>query len=104
MARRDGARSASKGFGCVGVLEDDGRLAGIITDGDLRRHMRPDLMAPARRGRDDARADDGAADSCWWPRRWRSSRRRKIGALIVVEDERPVGLVHILDLLRIGAV
>src|SRR5437868_8841918 len=40
----------AKGFGCVGIIGADGRLAGIITDGDLRRHMRPDLLA--------ARVDD----------------------------------------------
>lgn len=28
-----------KGFGCAGVVDDDGKLVGIITDGDLRRHM-----------------------------------------------------------------
>jgi arabinose-5-phosphate isomerase len=33
----------SKGFGCVAVFEDGGRLAGILTDGDLRRHLKPDF-------------------------------------------------------------
>src|SRR5690606_31633780 len=33
------------GFGCLGVVEPSGRLAGIITDGDLRRHLGPDLLA-----------------------------------------------------------
>ena len=36
---------STKGFGCVGVFDEKGRLAGIITDGDLRRHMKSDLMA-----------------------------------------------------------
>src|SRR5436309_1640094 len=34
----------AKGFGCVAVTDDDGRLLGVITDGDLRRHMRDDLL------------------------------------------------------------
>src|SRR3954465_12059440 len=34
----------AKGFGCVGIAGADGKLAGIITDGDLRRHMQPDLL------------------------------------------------------------
>jgi len=34
----------SKGFGCVGIVDARGAVAGIVTDGDLRRHMRPDLM------------------------------------------------------------
>src|SRR5262249_41549947 len=35
---------SAKGFGCVGVVDGGGRLIGIITDGDVRRHMRPDLL------------------------------------------------------------
>src|SRR5262249_61340305 len=35
---------SAKGFGCVGILDGSGRLIGIITDGDVRRHMRPDLL------------------------------------------------------------
>lgn len=35
---------SSKGFGCVGVLAHDGSLAGMITDGDLRRHMGEKLL------------------------------------------------------------
>ena len=35
---------SAKGFGCVGIVEPNGKLVGIITDGDLRRHMRPDLL------------------------------------------------------------
>ena len=34
----------SKGFGCVGIVDRRGTIVGIVTDGDLRRHMRPDLM------------------------------------------------------------
>src|ERR1700729_3140551 len=35
---------SAKGFGCVGITGAAGDLLGIITDGDLRRHMRPDLL------------------------------------------------------------
>src|SRR5712671_4471628 len=35
---------SAKGFGCVGIVQGDCELLGIITDGDLRRHMRPDLL------------------------------------------------------------
>src|SRR6204780_1847683 len=34
----------SKGFGCVGIVDPPGKIVGIVPDGDLRRHMRPDLM------------------------------------------------------------
>ena len=42
------AEMTRKGFGCVGVMED-GRLVGIITDGDLRRHMGPDILSSSAR-------------------------------------------------------
>ena len=35
----------AKSFGCVGIVGDDGRLQGIVTDGDLRRHMSNDLLS-----------------------------------------------------------
>ena len=35
---------SAKGFGCVGITDGDGNLVGIVTDGDLRRHMRDDLL------------------------------------------------------------
>src|SRR5579859_6926004 len=41
---------SAKGFGCVGITDAADHLVGIITDGDLRRHMRPDLL--------DARVED----------------------------------------------
>ena len=34
----------AKSFGCVGIIDADGRLTGIITDGDLRRHMSANLL------------------------------------------------------------
>ena len=34
----------SKGEGCVGVISKKGVLKGIVTDGDLRRHMSPNLL------------------------------------------------------------
>src|SRR5713226_8257194 len=36
---------SSKGFGCVGIVDARGYIAGIVNDGDLRRHMGPDLMS-----------------------------------------------------------
>jgi len=92
----------SKGFGCVGIVDAAGRLAGIFTDGDLRRHIRADLAAVAvasvmtRRPRTiegDALAVE-ALDIL---------NAAKITALFVLDAERrPAGIVHIHDLLRLG--
>jgi arabinose-5-phosphate isomerase len=93
---------SAKGFGCVLVTEADGRLAGIITDGDLRRHMGTDLIAQ----RVDAvmtPAPKTVPPSLLVAEALEIVETRKIGALIVAEGGTPVGLVHILDLLRIGA-
>ena len=53
----------AKGFGCVGITDPRGHLVGIITDGDLRRHMRRKFAQRPRRRRYDARAKDCAARS-----------------------------------------
>jgi arabinose-5-phosphate isomerase len=93
---------SSKGFGCVVVTEPDGSLAGIITDGDLRRHMSPDLLAQPvdqvmTKGPKTIPADILVAEAL------EIVETRKVAALIVVEGQKPVGLLHVLDLLRIGA-
>ncbi|HYD46317.1 MAG TPA: KpsF/GutQ family sugar-phosphate isomerase [Phenylobacterium sp.] len=90
-----------KRFGCVGVVED-GRLAGIITDGDLRRHM--DGLMGHTAGEVMTRAprvvapDTLAAEAL----RLMSERAPAVTVLFVVEGERPVGILHVHDLLRAG--
>jgi arabinose-5-phosphate isomerase len=90
-----------KGFGCCGITAPDGRLIGIVTDGDLRRHMSADLLAlpveqvmnPAPK---TARPDQLASEVL------ELVNRTKITALFAVEDGRPVGILHVHDLLRAG--
>ena len=92
-----------KSFGCVGIVDDDGRLAGIVTDGDLRRNMSATLLE--RRAGDimtrapkviapDALAAEALA--CM------NTPAPPVTALFVVEDGRPLGIVHVHDLLRSG--
>ncbi|WP_199200560.1 KpsF/GutQ family sugar-phosphate isomerase [Alkalicaulis satelles] len=95
---------SAKGLGCVGVTGADGRLLGIITDGDLRRKMSPDLVSES-------------VDAVMTPApvtvlpgllasealRQMTAGSRKITQLFVCdEDGRPQGLLHIHDLLRAG--
>ncbi len=92
---------SAKGFGCVAVTEADGKLAGVITDGDLRRHMRDDLLqAPVDEvmtaSPKTVRPDQLASEAL------QLINTLKITALIVVEKSRPVGIVHFHDLLRAG--
>ena len=97
-------RMTQKRFGCLGVTEASGRLIGIVTDGDLRRHMGPDLLA-RRVGEIMTRdprtisADALAAEAL----HTMNARTRPITALFVVDRERrPVGILHMHDLLRAG--
>ncbi|AWM88359.1 SIS domain-containing protein [Microvirga sp. 17 mud 1-3] len=91
-----------KGFGSVIVVHPDGTLAGIVTDGDLRRNLKPDLgtlpvTAVMTRTPRTIAPDELLASAL------EIQESSKITALIVVENSRPVGLVHYLDLLRAGA-
>ena len=92
-------------FGCVGITDDDGALIGIITDGDLRRHMDPGLLAvPAREVMTGPprtiRPQALAAEAVGIMNGVRN--QRPITSLFVVENDRPVGIVHIHDCLRAG--
>ncbi len=93
----------SKGFGCVGVVDANSRLIGIVTDGDLRRHMREDLLASPvdevmTKNPRSIRPDQLAGEAL------EQLNAGKITALFVVDRAKPVGLVHFHDLLRIGVV
>ncbi len=91
----------NKRFGCVAIVDGDGVLQGVITDGDLRRHMSPGLLdlraaevmtrAPKTIGV-DALASEAVG----------LMNSNAITNLFVVEDGRPVGILHIHDCLRAG--
>ena len=92
----------SKGFGCVGVFAADGTLAGLITDGDLRRHLRRELgldtpveQVMTRRPR-VIEPDALVAEAL-------EALSHKISNLLVIEAGEVVGIVHFHDLLRHGA-
>ncbi|MFN4089929.1 MAG: SIS domain-containing protein [Alphaproteobacteria bacterium] len=92
---------SARSFGCVGVVGDGGALVGILTDGDLRRHMGPDLLsrrvgevmtAGPKVIRPDALVEEALA----------AMNDAKITSLFVVADGRPVGILHVHDCLRAG--
>ncbi len=96
---------SQKGFGVVGVTGPDGVLVGVVTDGDLRRHMEGLLgltaeqvmTANPRTIRPDALAEEAVAEM----------NERKITCLFVVDPAnggRAQGILHIHDCLRAGVV
>lgn len=93
---------SGKGFGCVGVVDADGRLAGIVSDGDLRRHMRADLLTQTVESI-MTHAPKTVRETVLAVEALELLNRSKITALFVLDAEGcPVGIVHIHDLLRIG--
>jgi arabinose-5-phosphate isomerase len=93
---------SEKSFGCTIVVDADGRLAGIVTDGDVRRHMANDLLSRTVEEVMTKRPLTIGPDMLLGEA-LELVETRKVSALVVVAQERPVGLVHVLDLLRAGA-
>ena len=93
---------SEKHFGCVAVVDDRGLLAGIVTEGDLVRNLHRDLSQCIV---DEVMTDQPKIIS---PESLLATataliQQYKISALLVVEENRPVGIVHFHDLLRTGA-
>ncbi|HMA49305.1 MAG TPA: CBS domain-containing protein, partial [Magnetospirillaceae bacterium] len=91
-----------KAFGCVGVVDHAGALLGIITDGDLRRHMESGLLGRQAaevmtKGPRTVRPGILAAEAL------HVMNEKKITSLFVLsEDGKPVGILHLHDCLRAG--
>ena len=93
---------SQKRFGCVGVCDDAGHLIGVITDGDLRRHFEglagdtagevmtktPKTVPPGMLAAEALKLMTDVAPAST--------------VLFVVEDAKPVGIIHVHDLLRAG--
>ena len=90
-----------KSFGCLGVVDGEGKLVGIVTDGDLRRHMGEHLLR-AKTGEIMTRKPKTVRPDTLASAALELINTARITALFVVEEGRPVGIVHVHDLLRIG--
>lgn len=95
---------SSKMLGCVGIVDKDGNLTGIITDGDLRRWMSPNLISEKvskvmTKNPKTIAPDVLAVEAV----NVMNNTGRGITNLFVVEGKKPIGIIHIHDCLRIGA-
>lgn len=88
-----------KALGCLGIVDGDGKLVGVITDGDLRRHMGPDLLSSTV-GQIMTSSPKTIKPTALASSALDILNKSRITALFVVEGGRPVGLVHVHDLLR----
>jgi arabinose-5-phosphate isomerase len=92
-----------KSLGCAGILDGDGKLVGIITDGDLRRHMDNDLTS-RKASQIMTRSPMTVAPSILAAEAIKLINDKKRTQVFVVENDKPVGILHIHDLLRAGIV
>jgi arabinose-5-phosphate isomerase len=90
-----------KGFGVLGVTSPDGKLAGMVTDGDLRRYLTSGRQAKTidevmTKSPITATPDMLAAEVL------RTLNEKKKTQMFVLDAGRPVGIIHLHDLLRAG--
>ncbi|MFR3459196.1 MAG: CBS domain-containing protein [Bilophila wadsworthia] len=89
-----------KGFGCVGIMEK-GILVGIITDGDLRRHMDGGLLGLTAE-RVMSRNPITVDEHCLAAKALGIMQSSKITSLYVARGGEPVGILSVHDCLRAG--
>ena len=93
-----------RSYGCLGVVDATGQLIGIVTDGDLRRHMTPDLLNLSV-GEVMTRSPKSIEPDALTSEALEQLNSLKITSLFVIDEhKRPLGLIHIHDLLRIGLI
>jgi arabinose-5-phosphate isomerase len=90
-----------KSFGCLGVIDASGKLVGMITDGDLRRHMGPNLIN-ARAGDIMTRKPNTLPPDMLASAALEKFNTLKRTQMFVVQNGLPVGVLHVHDLLRAG--
>jgi arabinose-5-phosphate isomerase len=94
-----------KGFGCIGVINNEELLTGVITDGDLRRHMTPDLLSQTAKDVMTHKPTTVTPDTLM-AQALSLLNQKSITSLFVVETlthpAKPCGIIHIHDFLRMG--
>jgi arabinose-5-phosphate isomerase len=88
-------------FGCAGVVNEAGRLQGIITDGDLRRHMEKGLLNK-NAAQVMTQSPLTIRPQALAAKALQVMNEKGITALFVCEDQQPVGIIHVHDCLRAG--
>lgn len=94
---------SAKMLGCVGIVNKEGNLIGVITDGDLRRWMAPNLIEEKvskvmTKNPRTCTADILIAEAV----NIMNNTGRGITNMFVLKDGKPIGIVHIHDCLRAG--
>ena len=95
---------SQKSLGSVGIVDEAGKLIGMITDGDIRRNSGTDGLLLKNAGDIMNRTPKTVAPSLLASEAVKLLNEKRITSLFVVEDGRPIGLVHIHDFLKAGVI
>lgn len=91
----------SKMLGCVGIIDKDRRLLGIITDGDLRRNLSADLFS--QKAIDImTKSPKVTSPNTLVAEAVKEMNEKKITQLFVIDNNQPVGIIHLHDCLKAG--
>lgn len=103
------AALSARNFGIVGIVDAEGKLAGVITDGDIRRYLERSSEGSMKTAMQQTFARDIMTrnPACLEPERLAGRalnmmQERRISAAFVLQDEKPIGLVTVLQLLNSG--
>jgi len=91
-----------KSFGCIGVINNNKKLIGIITDGDLRRNMNDNFFKLKAINLMTKKPSTGNKEMLVGEA-LNIMNNKKITSLFICEKNKPVGIIHIHDLLRLSS-
>ena len=91
-----------KACGCVGIIDEAGLLVGIVTDGDLRRHMNNNLLTQAASSIMTRHPLTVSPQMLAAEVLELLNSKQRTNIFVVDGNTRPVGIIHIHDLLRLG--
>ena len=91
-----------KSFGCIGVIDSKKKLIGIITDGDLRRSMNNNLFSLKASNLMTKKPSTGDKDMLVGEA-LNIMNYKKITSLFICEKNKPIGIIHVHDLLRLSS-
>lgn len=94
---------SAKSLGCTGVIDENGFLIGVITDGDLRRKMSADLLSMTV---DEimTKSPKTISENALAAEALALMNKHSITGLFVMEDDKPIGIIHVHDCMNAGVV
>ena len=94
---------SQKRFGCVGVTSRNKKLVGVITDGDLRRHMKNNILEKTA-GEIMKKNPKTINKEMFVTNALEIMEKNKITQVFIVQNNKPIGILHIHDCIELGLI